>query len=463
MTKRFESCSKYSRWHQLVIDREEAIRHNDYRSNLGIVADKITVEKVDEPNLDTYKFSNEVPTNKSFYDMGLCTYENAHLDEGGQTGRYLREYCVQRAGANHFLHLRNITDIKSKAEHHDPEKLAVIFTKIAAREEGVDPAELDYDVAYQWAEANKSLEVDRKRFLAMVHREMKQLTHPERMTYIDHLMLYSEEAEEVTMRWVNYLNARDVERDELIQEMNDLNDYYQRRDEQWVPEDEESPEYWAEILEPSPAKRDQMDRKQSTNPYSSNRLFNGNEALTWEFQTLIDNADIRTIRRLQSKMFPQRRSQAEIDEIVTYFEQHYGTTPKLKTSNPRMKTLWKKGKPVYDDEGYPVMVPAVTTGLRYKRPEFHYFTPAMVSHFWRLIKLRKQELNKVTIPEEDLSLDAMTAVSWIHKLGKGQVTCTIIQNAIEGKSTNAYGIKVEFSHPLSREEANTVWQTYKQL
>ena len=395
--------------------------------------------------------------------MGLCQYENAVLDHAGQTGRYLREYCVQRAGANHFLHLRNVTDIKSKAQHHDADALMTIFTKIAEKEDDVDPSEIPYDVAYQWAEHNKSLEVDRKTFLKMVHQEMKQMLHEDRLIYIASLEIWAEETENVTVRWVNYLNAKDIEREELIEHMNDISDYYEAKKETWTVEDEESPEYWMEILEPSPAKRDQMDRKQSTNPYSSNRLFNGNETLTWEFQQKIATADKETIKRLQTKMFPQKRTQEEINEIVSFFRQNYGTTPKMKSSNPKTKPLLKKGKPVYDDYGRLVRIPAVSTGLRYKRPGFHYFTQSMVSHFWTLVKLRKQELNKETIPEDELSENAMLAVQWIHQLGKGQVTCTIIQNAIQGKSANVYGINVEFTQALNPEEANTVWQTYKQL
>jgi hypothetical protein len=147
----------------------------------------------------------------------------------------------------------------------------------------------------------------------------------------------------------------------------------------------------------------------------------------------------------------------------------------MSSTNPKMKPLWKNcpedktsalfryKKPVYDEHDELVMIPAVTTGLKYKPPEYHYFTPMMKSHFWTLIKLRKKELNKEVVKDHDLTTDAMLAIDWIRKLGKGQTTCTIIQGATLGQSVNIYGIKIDFNNKLDRKEINTLWQTYKTL
>jgi hypothetical protein len=162
-------------------------------------------------------------------------------------------------------------------------------------------------------------------------------------------------------------------------------------------------------------------------------------------------------------MFPQKRTFQEINKIKSEFQQKFGITPRMASTSRKRKPLWKKGKPVYDDHGRLVMIPAVSTGLKYKRPEYHYFTPAMVSHFWTLIKLRKEELNKEVVEDDDLSADALMAIQWIRQLGKGQITTMLINNAIKGTKFNLYGIKVDFNHQLDQKEANTLWQTYKTM
>ena len=446
----------------------DALRH---KFNLCKDSSELAIEKIDNFNEKTYKFSNEVPVNKSFYDMGLCQYTNPYLDVD-QTGRYLREYCVQRAGSNHFLHLRNLTDLRSQNQQTDPEKLMVIFKEIAKKEDeseeytiDIDPTELPYDVAYKWSEANKAMSVDRKQFLRQIHREMKYMCPRCRIAYIENLEQIANELDEVTVTWTNYLNSDDVEKDYLEQYMSTMPK---------MTDDEESWEYWEEIMEPI-IKSDGLDRKNSTNPYSTNRLFNGTEALTPEFQNYIENADIDTIKKLQSRMFPQKRSYQEIEAIKVDFKAKYGTTPCMSSTNPRMRVLWTKctknmksylfrsKKPLYDDYGQLVKVPAVSTGLKYKPPYYHYFTSEMISHFWTLIKLRKEKLNEEIVEDDDLSENAMIAIGWIRQLGKSQITTMLINNAIQGQKINVYGIKVDFSHELDQKEANTLWQTYKSM
>lgn len=430
---------------------------------------KIINSPIDHPDLDTYKFSNEVPTNKSFYDMGLCQYDNASLDQG-QEGRYLREYCVQRAGANHFLHFRNLTDLRSQHEHLNPiklleellcERLQYQVIPVENSQEGhrieillTENAEAIYPLAYRWAEANRALQIDRKRYLKMIYVDMKDMDLKDKIKYVEKLAECADDIDrpEITMKWTNYINSANVEKEYLDQ-------YFRSMPE--LAEDEEVWKDWEETLTTQFA--DGLDRKDSSNPYSTNRLFNGNEALTPEFQTYVKNADMKTIRILQSKMFPQKRTYAEIETIKKQFQEEFGTTPQIKSSSLKTKPLLKKGKPVYDKHDELVMIPAVSTGLKFKPPEYHYFTPAMVSHFWNLIKLRKQELNKEVVDTDDLTEHATLAIDWIKKLGTGQVTCTIIQNAIIGKPVNVYGIKINFNTKLDRKEANTLWQIYKTM
>jgi len=428
---------------------------------------KIINSPIDQPDLDTYKFENEVPTNKSFYDMGLSQYDNAWLDQG-QEGRYLREYCVQRAGANHFLHLRNLTDLRSQHEHLDPIKLTEVLlgkkleyqTLPVKNGDGrikvilTENAEAIYPLAFRWAEANRALNIDRKRYLKMVHTGMKDMCLRCKMRYVEKLIECAEDIDrpEITVKWTNYMNSKNVEREYLDQ-------YFKTMPK--LIEDEEAWQDWEENLTTQFA--DGLDRKDSSNPYSTNRLFNGNEALTPEFQEIIQNADMKTIRMLQSRMFPQKRTFQEINKIKAEFQEKFGTTPYMSSTNPKMKPLWKKGKPVYNEHDELVMIPAVSTGLKYKRPEYHYFTQSMISHFWTLIKLRKEELNKEVVSDDDLTEHAILAIGWIRQLGKGQVTCSIIQSAILGEPVNIYGIKIDFNTKLDRKEANTLWQTYKTM
>lgn len=461
----YKTCKLFAKWTKLINDQETAIKNNHIRhqaplcNDLG-VTDYIENEDLtryyeytDHYDLETYKYSNEVPTNKAFHIMGLCQYDNAPMDVN-QEGRYLREYCVQRAGANHFLHLRNLTDLRSVHEHHDPVKLMTIFTKMKT-EDNIDRSELPYDVAYKWAQTNRSTQITRKFFIKMIRNDMKHLSNAERIEYIESITDYSDDMDRHTMKWINYINAAMVRKDEIAQ--------YFKEKEQWVIEDEEDYEQIEDVME-SMITDDGLDRKDSSNPYSTNRLFNGNESLSWEFQQKIANADEKTIRQLQSNMFPQKRTQDEIDEIVQYFRKKYGTRPTLGSSNPRQKPLWKKGKPVYDEQsGYLIMVPAVSTGLKYKPPVYHYFTKEMVSHFWTLINLRKEQLRNETVEYDKMSENMKIALKWIQELGKGQLTCTIINNAINGKNTDAYGIQIEFTEKLSQQEANTLWQEYKSM
>ena len=411
-----------------------------YRPNIKQPIINTTIDDFDP---DTYKFSNEVPANKSFIAMGLVdTDHNEHLD-CSEEGRYLREYCVQRGNTNNFLHFRTLTDLRSQNQQTDPEVLMTILEDI----------ELTYDIAVKWAEANRSLEIDRKRFLKTVHVEMKGMCLQCVIRYIENLEQLAESADEVTITWINYINSADVEKEYLTQ-------YFQA-----MPNIADSEEDWEDFEEQFSTQpyADGLDRKNSTNPYSTNRLFNGTETLTHEFVGKIKHAQIKDINDMQSKMFPQQRTYTEIQNIKHYFQQKFGTCPQIKSSNKKTKPLWKKGKPVYDDYGQLVMIPAVSTGLKYKPPYYSHFTSGMVSHFWTLIKLRKEELNKEVVDDDDLSADAMTAISWIRQLGKGQVTTTLINNAITGTKMNVYGIKVDFNNELDQKEANTLWQTYKAM
>jgi hypothetical protein len=471
---RHDSCKKFAKWNKLINDQQEAVRSNQTRhdaplcNDLGVM-DYIEnqdltryYEYVDHYDLETYKYSNEVPVNKSFHVMGLCQYDNAPMDVS-QEGRYLREYCVQRAGANHFLHFKTLTDLRSSHEHHDPEKLMNVFANLKT-EDKIDRSQLPYDVAYKWAQTNRSMNINRKFFIKMVRQDMMHLSNTERIEYIELITDHSDDMDRHTMEWINYINANMIKKAEKTEQMELLSDYFTVK-EQWHVDDEEDYEYWEDKIEEllTGGSDDELDRKDSSNPYSSNRLYNGNESLSYEFQRKIETADMKTIRQMQANMFPQKRTQAEMNEIISYFQKKYGTTPVIKSTNPKQKPLWKKGKPVYDEHNRLVMVPAVSTGLKYKPPVYNYFTKGMVSHFWELIKLRKEQLNQETVDADEMSENLKAAIGWVQQLGKGQLTCTIINNAINGEKTNAYGIQIEFTEKLNRQEANTLWAQYKSL
>jgi hypothetical protein len=418
---------------------------------------------IDEPDLEGYWKSNEVPANMAFVAQG-SDYENEYLD-CSQEGRYLREYCVQRSsgahGANHFLHFRSLVDLRSRAQHQDPEYLA-------------DKLEIEYDLAFQLVDVIRRLEFDRKWYLKLYHGYgstigLKDMEHDQVVETIKLLIESADQADEVTVTWNNYINSNDIDRDLLQEEMQLL---HRRFDP--VNLDDEENTFETDQLDEM-LTDDKMDRKNSDNPYSSNRLSNGKDALTPEFQAYVENADIDTIKKLQGKAFTQKRTQVEINQIKAEFLRKYGTTPYASSTNIKMKPLWKKcpedlkshlfryEKPVYDDHGQLVMVPAITTGLKYKQPDFFYFTSAMKSHFWRLIKARKEVLNKRTIPMAELSDSAKLVMHWVKQLGKGQKTCALIYAAMNGKSYSLYGLKIDFPERLGGFEVNTVWKTYKAL
>ena len=480
----YKSCKLFAKWTKLINDQETAIRNNQIRHDAPLCHDLGIIDYVENPDLtryyeyidhyqlDTYKYSNEVPVNKSFHDMGLCEYDNAPMDVN-QEGRYLREFCVQRTSppANHFLHFRTLTDLRSKHEHQDPEKLMTIFTNLKLDQDNkgkiiepeIDRTELPYDLCHKWAESNRLMQINRKFFIKII-RQMKHMSAAERENHVDIMCEHAEDMERRTMYWINNINAAMVEKADRQEQMELLSDYYQEK-EHWHVEDEEDYEYWEDKIEDmlTETADDTLDRKDSSNPYSTNRLFNGNESLSWQFQQKIANADMNAIKKMQANMFPQKRTFSEMNDIIDYFEKKYGTTPKMKTSNKNTKPLWKKGVPVYDKDGKLITVPTVSTGLKYKPPAYSYFTRSMVSHFWTLIKLRKAELNQETVKEDKLSETAQTAMKWIRDLGKGQLTCTIINNAIKGENTDAYGIQIQFNEKLNRQEANTLWTQYKSM
>ena len=437
--------------HWIPIEKPSKFRPN--------IKDQVLDPAIDEPDLDNYWRSNEVPANMAFVAQG-SDYENEYLD-ADQTGRYLREYCVQRNNANHFLHFRSLTDLRSISQHQDPEYIA-------------DKLDIDYDLAYQLVDAIKRLGFDRHWYLKLYHgyghtTGLKDMEPDQIALTIELLTKSADEAGEVTIEWNNYINSSDIDRELLHEEMELLH----RRFDPTNLDDEENTFDQDNLDELSI--NDQLDRKNSSNPYSSNRLSNGKDALTSEFQSYIENADIDQIKSLQSKMFTQERTSAEIAKIRTEFKIKYNSMPQIKSSNAKTKPYWKKhpenpksslfkyASPVYDDHGNLVMIPVVSTGLKFKQPDFYYFTSKMKSHFWRLIKARKKELNKQTVSQDRLTDGAKIVLDWVERLGKGQTTCALIYAATSGKPYNLYGLEIEFNAPLDRLETNTIWQTYKSL
>lgn len=395
-------------------------------------------EPIDEPDLDNYGYSNEVPVNKSFLAQGTVGYENDYLD-ASQEGRYLREYCVQRAGANQFLHLKTVTDLKSVPQHQDPCWIA-------------EQLDIEYDLAYQLVDATKRLDFDRKWFLKAYYGNkatlgLKDMDLDQLISAIETFVEWADGSDTVTVTWDNYINSADVEKEYLSQYMEDID----RRTINALLVEGHEENQWDESWNAYLSVEDNLDRKNSTNPYSTNRLHNGKDALSWEFQRMVETADLVALTKLKDGMFPRKRSGKEIWDIAMYFKNTYGTVPEPYSSRKRWDVAKQKE------------VSAVSTGLLYDRPKFHYFTQPMKSHFWTLYKARKAELANVTVPEDQLSEDAKVAIGWIKSMGKGQTTCGMIYAAVDGRKFNVFGIDINFSKPLKAQETNTLWATYRAL
>jgi hypothetical protein len=393
-------------------------------------------ETVDDPDLEVYAYQNDCPANLSFEAQG-SEITNQYLD-AGQEGRYLREYCVQRAGANHFLHLKNLTDLRSVPQHRNPEYFAKTL-------------DIPFDLAVQFVEALKSLSFDRKAWLKLYHgnkalRGMKDMAYPEILDEIDKFISTAELLDNPdqfhrtenfpngypgTITWINYLLSTDVEKDLLEQ-------YFKNFEEQRLQDDDEEID-------------DGMDRKTSNNPYSTNRLYDGKDTLSWEFQRMIETADEAKLDQLKAGMYPQKKSPEELWETTKLFMQKYDTVPSEYSSRKK----WSVEKNDY--------VPATSTGTLYKKPKFHYFTPGMKSHFWTLYHARRKELREQMVPVKDLSHDAKIAMDWIKSLGKGKATCDVIYAASAGKSYSLYGLNIAFTQKLDQHEVNTLWQAYRAL
>jgi hypothetical protein len=257
---------------------------------------------IDDFDPETFYFSNEVPTNKSFFAMGLCEDENEYLDANDQ-GDTFRQSCVQQQGANYFLHKKTLNDLRSIPEHHNPQILSEILL-------------ISYNMAYRLAEAFKALQIDRKSYLKMLKgsagkRGLENVSPVAKLNAIEALISTAQECEDVTVHWNNYTSGDPDSKHP---------DHYQRHLEN------------AEIFQDD-------DVFEDANPFGANRLFNGNEALSWELQRKIETASSDTLRCECKKMFAQKNC--------------YG---------------------------------------RFQRRVYYYFTQGMKSHFWSLYRARKAEL-----------------------------------------------------------------------
>ena len=369
-------------------------------------------QPIDEPDLENYKFSNEVPANLSFEAQG-SDFTNEWLD-AGQEGRYLREHCIQRNGANHFLHLKTLVDLRSQPEHHNPEKLSKLLN-------------IPYNLAFRLAGAFKALDFDRKMYLKIMKGpnglELKSMV--EIITFIEGITKTAEQLQEVTIEWdENHLSCNP---DAIY--IDQYNQY----------------------INPEVSLEDQEDLAGDNNPYSTNRLHNGNDSLSWEFQRLIETADDAQLDRLRDGMKPSKRTSEEAWKLTKFFMANYNTVPADYSSRTRWDV--KKQK----------TVPATSTGLLWQKPKFHYFTDGMKSHFWTLYHARRDELRNQVRPVAQLSPDAKIALEWVKSLGKGSQTCSIIHAASDGKSYSLYGMDIVFTAKLHQHEVNTLWQAYRTL
>ena len=420
---------------------------------------------IDEPDLENYKFSNEVPANLSFEAQG-SEFTNEHLD-ASQEGRYLREHCVQRNGANHFLHLKSLTDLRSVPQHQDPYHFSNVL-------------DIPFDLAKQFSIALKSLEFDRKGWLKLYHGTkkdmgLKDMCQQCRLREIQKMIEISELLEQPdpyytsvnfdttyckrtnkryndgypgTIIWNNYIHMLVAdEREFTVEYMRDLD---KRVIQALLLEvDPLHSQHWEEDYVMFLPQDDNLDSKSSTNPYSTNRLYNGNDSLSWEFQRLIETADDAQLDKLRDGMKPSKRTSEEVWKLAKFFMANYNTVP----SDYSSRTRWdvKKQK----------TVPATSTGLLWQKPKFHYFTDGMKSHFWTLYHLRRDELRNQVRPVAQLSPDAKVALEWVKSLGKGSQTCSIIHAASDGKSYSLYGMDIEFKSKLHQHEVNTLWQAYR--
>jgi hypothetical protein len=454
--------------------------------NRESVLDEVT----DDPDLNKYQYSHEVPTNMAFVSQG-SEYQNEYLDAGNE-GRYLREYCVQRTSpspANHFLHLKTLTDLRSKNQWADPDWM-------------VERSDLEYDRAYHFADALTRLDYDWPKWLKLYHgsttagyskmtaiskknrigkkgqivkKSYEQITESGQVSVglkdmdseqlqltIDLFIEMADEADKVSVKWINHINAADIEKEYLADYMKDFD---HRVIQAQILEGDEENQWDDGYVEFLPAD-DNLDRKNSTNPYSTNRLSNGKDALSYEFIRLIQTADRKQLTALKDGMFATvKRSDSEIIKIRRELKARYGdeSEPRDRYSRKRYVSKYKQTK---DGKGYWVKKDASSTGLVYRRPKFHYFTDGMKSHFWKLYKTRRDELNNQkaeSIPVAQLSDDAKVALEWIESLGKGRMTAALIYAAKEGSSMDLFGMKVKFSRPLPQPEVATLWNVYASI
>lgn len=414
----------------------------------------VITEPIDEPDLDKYKYSNEVPANLAFEAQG-SEFTNEYLD-AGQEGRYLREYCVQRNGANHFLHLKNLTDLRSVHQHQDPFYFAEVL-------------DIPFDLAFQFAEAMKSLAFDRMRWLKLYHGNkkdigLKDMSEDQRIELITEFIDIAEDLEKPdnvsgypgTVTWNNYIHMTvSDEREFTVEYMRDLDKRIIQA--ALLDVNPHNSQHWDEDYVQFLPQDDNLDRKSSTNPYSTNRLYDGKDSLSWEFQRMVETASEAQLDQLKAAMKPSKRTGAELRKITKFFMEHYDTVP-CGYSSRKKWVVWSEEP-----------VSAVSTGLLWKRPKFHYFTSDrpkgedMKSHFWTLYHARRKELREYTIPVSELSDDAKIALEWMNSLGKGNQACSIIYAASDGKSYNLYGLDISFHQKLSQHEINTLWSQYRAL
>jgi hypothetical protein len=345
---------------------------------------------VDDFNPDSVYFQNELPTNRAFYVMGLTDLENEHLDTNDQADTF-RNYCIQQSGANYFLHQKNLTDLRSIPEHHNPEKLSAKL-------------DIPYNVAYRLADAFKALEIDRKAYLKIMKGNatktgLEKATPVQKIKSIELLTKTAEELEDVTVRWENYTSGNPDSKPV---------DHYSRHIQN------------TEIFEDG-------DTFGEANPFGANRLFSETETLSYDFQVKIQTADAKTLKVECQKMFAQKNKYGRFQR-----REYYYFTPGMKS---HFWALYKARK----------------VALRYPNFSIVAWTADPKQHERDLIAQENLPAPVEDLSTEaKIAYDWITSLAG-HS---GNIATAIINAGRQGNAYNLYGIEINFKSKLTTPEIN---------
>ena len=336
--------------------------------------------------MDTSQRNQDLPDNLVFTDMGLSSRVNEHLDHQLLNDRDFRQRCVQANGRNYVLYQKTLIDMQ-KPQHLRSEWLA-------------EQLGIQIDLAYKLADAFSKLKLDRKAVMKILHGYVTSAgehkngligSNGNMVKVVELLDMLGDEADEVT-----------VKRSEFVP--NDIFTSF-KEDTIYALNVGSMNPYSDEVTQAD----DDIDQMGDNNPYSAFPLYDGSEALSHEFLTMIRTASFNKLRIIQQGFFKQ-------EDVVS--------------------------------------------GRVYKA-KYHYMTPSQKSQAWVYIKARKAELKEAT--RANLSQDAEITIGWIKALGKSKVASALIFAFADGRAFDLFGQVIEFSDKANSLELGVVWDEYKKL